>query len=1139
MRGTVEVLPKGATAWQVPVTNQVLQPLDRIHTGNNSRVVLLWSDQSVLSFGSSTELEILAPDSAGAQHGLQLFRGVISFFHRDQPGRIKITTRGAVAGVEGTEFVLAVDESDRTELSVVDGTVSLSNAQGRLVLTGGQQAVVELGQAPVRTAGFLANNLLQWSFYYPAVLAVNELELSAPEQNDLAASLAAYQSGNLLRALQQYPSGRTHSSDAERIYVAALYLSVGEVRKAEATLAELADANGRSARFAGALRQLIAAVKRETLPTLTEPQTATECLARSYYEQSRAAGNASLSEALRFAKRATELAPGFGFAWQRVAELELCFGRLDRASAALERGLSVSPNNAQALATKGFVLAAQDQPAQARVWFDRAIAADGGLGNAWLGRGLTRIRLGDRAGGREDLLVAAAQEPQRAELRSYLGKAYVQAGDSAQAESELGLAKRLDPNDPTAWLYSALLNQQRNLINDAIRDLEHSQSLNDNRAVYRSSLLLDQDQAVRQANQATIYKDAGLTDLSVREAARSVNTDYASYSAHLFLAGSYQELQQKEQGQVRYETAVNSEYLLANLLAPASAGPLSPALDQQRRFVPFERHHFGIVSETEYLSRGAWSQSAMQYGIWDNFSYGLSADYLSDPGQYPNNDLEAQTFALKLKWQITPSDSLFAEVLDYRAESGDRGDYYDPAVMLNPEVRIREEQEPTLNLGYHHEWNPGIHTLLYASRVSDDFSFNGRVPAILAARFANETTDPYELVGIAGGISLRSIYRNRVTQYTTELQQIWQQESLTTIAGVRYQYGRLHTSNREDLPTAAAFFDIPAADQDLESTQQRASVYAYEQWQVLDPLRLIGGFSYDWMEFPENLISPPISTREESQDQLSPKAGAIWEPFTNTTVRLAYTRSLGGQNLDQSQRIEPVQVAGFLQTFRSIIGEPSVPQTGAARFDTFNLALDQKFDSGTYLGVNAGILSSKIHQSVGAFDGLWDLYDFAVPGTLREHVKYREKSLQFTVNQLVGRDWVFGADYRVARAHLDDRYVEVGDGVAIFNFQPNRELESTLQSVNLFALYNHPSGFFSQVDGRWNSQRNKGYAPAQPGDEFWQFDAFVGYRFLRRTAELTLGVLNLTDENYKLSPLNYYPDLPRERTFMARLRLSF
>ena len=59
------------------------------------------------------------------------------------------------------------------------------------------------------------------------------------------------------------------------------------------------------------------------------------------------------------------------------------------------------------------------------------------------------------------------------------------------------------------------------------------------------------------------------------------------------------------------------------------------------------------------------------------------------------------------------------------------------------------------------------------------------------------------------------------------------------------------------------------------------------------------------------------------------------------------------------------------------------------------------------------------------------------------------------------------------------------------------------------------------------------------GDNFWQFDAFVGYRFLHRTAEITLGVLNLTDQDYRLNPLNSYGQRPRERTLMIRFGLHF
>ena len=64
-----------------------------------------------------------------------------------------------------------------------------------------------------------------------------------------------------------------------------------------------------------------------------------------------------------------------------------------------------------------------------------------------------------------------------------------------------------------------------------MRDLEKSQELNKNRRVYRSQLLLDQDRAVRSANLANVYRDAGMTDVSVREAGRAVSADYANYSA--------------------------------------------------------------------------------------------------------------------------------------------------------------------------------------------------------------------------------------------------------------------------------------------------------------------------------------------------------------------------------------------------------------------------------------------------------------------------------------------------------------------------------------------------------------------------------------------------------------------------------
>src|SRR6185436_1497726 len=98
---------------------------------------------------------------------------------------------------------------------------------------------------------------------------------------------------------------------------------------------------------------------------------------------------------------------------------------------------------------------------------------------------------------------------------------------TALAEKDFRLAKELDPGDPTAWLYSALLQWPLNRPNVAVRELEHSAELNGNEQLFRSRLLLDRDRAVRSANLSAIYRDAGLPEAGLHSAARAVNEDYA------------------------------------------------------------------------------------------------------------------------------------------------------------------------------------------------------------------------------------------------------------------------------------------------------------------------------------------------------------------------------------------------------------------------------------------------------------------------------------------------------------------------------------------------------------------------------------------------------------------------------------
>jgi outer membrane receptor protein involved in Fe transport len=145
-----------------------------------------------------------------------------------------------------------------------------------------------------------------------------------------------------------------------------------------------------------------------------------------------------------------------------------------------------------------------------------------------------------------------------------------------------------------------------------------------------------------------------------------------------------------------------------------------------------------------------------------------------------------------------------------------------------------------------------------------------------------------------------------------------------------------------------------------------------------------------------------------------------------------------------------------------------------------------------------------------------------------------------TFNQLVDDGWSLGVTYRVSRAELDTRFKGIPATAAMFDgFQARQNLEAWLHQMRLFGGFNHPSGLFAQAESVWHQQSNQGYSPDIPGDDFWQFNLYGGWRFLNRRAEITLGILNLADQNYRLNPLNLTPDLPRDRTFLARFRVFF
>ena len=203
--GTVEVAPAGTANWAPGHAKQILHIGDQLRSGKNSRAILRLSDQSVFRVYELTTMTISPPPKAGQNQVIEVKSGAAYFFNRDKPDQTQFQTPSSSGAIRGTEFNLAVSEDGATTLALLDGQVGLTNAQGSVQLQTGEQAIVHTGEAPKKSALIDAINVIQWTLYYPAILDLDELELSDAEKHSLSSSLDAYRSGDLLHALEQYP----------------------------------------------------------------------------------------------------------------------------------------------------------------------------------------------------------------------------------------------------------------------------------------------------------------------------------------------------------------------------------------------------------------------------------------------------------------------------------------------------------------------------------------------------------------------------------------------------------------------------------------------------------------------------------------------------------------------------------------------------------------------------------------------------------------------------------------------------------------------------------------------------------------------------------------------------------------------
>ena len=200
--------------------------------------------------------------------------------------------------------------------------------------------------------------------------------------------------------------------------------------------------------------------------------------------------------------------------------------------------------------------------------------------------------------------------------------------ENTLAAQQFAISKELDPNDPTPWLYNAIRLQSENRPVEALRNIEKSIELNDNRAVYRSRELLDQDRAARGTSLARIYNDLGFQQLGINEATKSLSYDPAT-PARTDSGGRLQPPAAPRIARV-------SELLQAQLLQDININPVQPSLSETNlniitgggparpgfnEFTPlFERNQAQLNLSGVVGSDWTRGEEAVVSGIYDNVS---------------------------------------------------------------------------------------------------------------------------------------------------------------------------------------------------------------------------------------------------------------------------------------------------------------------------------------------------------------------------------------------------------------------------------------------------------------------------------------------------------------------------------------
>lgn len=1114
VEGRVDVQRKDTGRWQAATPQMTLCEGDAIRAPALCRATVQLVNQVVVRVDQNTTLQLVSVKSGEDERSLlSLAAGAIQSFSR-KPRKLAINTPYLNGLIEGTEFAVR-SEADQGVITVIEGTVVAENGLGRVTVPAGSAAVAEAGQAPQAQIVVNPRDAVQWGLFYPPLIAVLDGAQAAPGGDvppALRPALAKAVGNDSAAAILQLDQVPAADRDATyHLYRAAFLLDVGQVAPARAAI-DQALSQDPEAGLAYALRAVIAVVQNDRSAALADageavrlaPDKAAARIAQSYALQA----DFRIPEARDSLEQAVAREPDNALAWARLAEIRLMQGDRSGSRQAAAEAVALQPDLARTQIVKGYADLAAFRKGDAEAAFSRGIALSPADPLGHFGLGLTRIANGDLEGGRAEIEVAVALDSSNALLRSYLGKAYFEERRSPLDEQQYAIAKELDPRDPTPYLYGAISKQADNRPVEALHDIQESIALNDNRGVYRSRQLLDEDRAVRQADLGQIYQDLGFGQPGQRQAEQSLASSPSNASAHRLLANLFV-------GERRREIARVSNLFQAQMLQDVNLAPVQPSLSLANlkineglggpaapgfnEFTPlFQQNQVQFNAQGVYGNQGTYGGEGVVSGVYDGFSIsGGGLAYRTD-GWRANNDISQTVGNILMQWAATPQLNLQTEFITQNNNEGYLPFNFDKNEFLRNSSRSLEQDMVRGGIRY----TPDANSTFLLSYI-----FNSRDP-----RFReNSPLDPFD--PSFGDIRVREGVDDRAHQ--GEGQYIYEGGSFNVLAGAAYNYVDQQVNTGIGFPSEPEDLSFLNFSDKYDATIRQPRGYVYSNIKFPTTVTWTLGLSYD--NYTETAYD------ELNVNSVNPKLGVQWNITDDVLLRAAVFKAVKPA-LATNRSLEPTQVAGFNQLFDDATG---------TEFWRWGYGGDWTISRDLTLG---GEMS-------------WRRIDSPILGLSGDAPSFQTTTWNERTHRLYAA-WTPLKEIALSAEFVYDRFAADKSGVTDSGFVPRRV---TTYSLPLGIQYFAPLGFFAGLGGTFvNQEVSRPDTAAFPysadgRDSFFLVDTAIGYVFPRRFGLVSLQVRNLFDNDFDYQDDSYreFPNDPSsgpyfpDRTIIGRVVFNY